>query len=145
MEEARLTPLVVSMEPSTLDIGLEELYGGTMSFLAIPLPCCRLVDSDLDCGVFVPLKSTVCARAVPLVGGGSGLPLLFLISTQSGSGEGVNGLLGLFGFGKWSFDGGWTLERAGRPSKDQHECNNRERVYYTIIEPPFPAIRARWW
>jgi hypothetical protein len=55
-----------------------------------------------------PLKSTVCARAVPLVGGGSGLAPTRsrLMSTQSGSGLGVNGLLGLFGFGKWSFDGG---------------------------------------
>ena len=48
----------------------------------------------------VPLKSTVAARAVPRVGGGSGLPMR-LISTQSGSGDGVKGLLGRFGLGKW--------------------------------------------
>lgn len=47
-----------------------------------------------------PLKSTVCALAVPRAGGGSGLPPMRFTSTQSGSGEGVNGLLGLFGLGK---------------------------------------------
>jgi len=40
-----------------------------------------------------------------------------LTSTQSGSGEGVKGLEGRFGLGKWSGVGGWTLERAGRPRR----------------------------
>lgn len=45
------------------------------------------------------LKSTVRARWEPRAGGGSGLLPSLLISTQSGSGLGVKGLLGRFGFG----------------------------------------------
>jgi hypothetical protein len=47
-------------------------------------------------------KSTVRALCEPRAGGGSGLRLLgmCLTSIQSGSGLGVNGLLGRFGFGK---------------------------------------------
>lgn len=106
--------------PSRLEIGsgFETMKGGAISFLAIGfvLPCLRLaVEFDIEFGVLAPLKSTVCALAVPLAGGGSGLLPMRLTSTQSGSGLGVKGLLGLLGFGKWSFDGGWTLERAGRP------------------------------
>ena len=36
-------------------------------------------------------------------------------STQSGSGEGVKGFDGRFGFGRKSLLGGCTRERAGRP------------------------------
>lgn len=68
-----------------------------------------------------PLKSTVRALAVPLVGGGSGFPAPVLFtSTQSGSGEGVNGLLGRLGLGKWSLLGACTLDRAGRPLSSHH-------------------------
>jgi len=94
------------------------------------------------------LKSTVCALDVPRAGGGSGLPVgvpILLISTQSGSGLGVKGLLGLFGFGKWSFEGGWIRERAGRPSKYQHKCKERREDEDTIVKPPLSAIRAGWW
>lgn len=52
------------------------------------------------------LKSTVRARWEPRAGGGSGLLPSLLISTQSGSGLGVKGLLGRFGFGMYSLDGG---------------------------------------
>jgi hypothetical protein len=82
------------------------------------------VCAGFDDGRLFPLKSTVLALAGPLAdpraGGGSGLLLpIFLTSTQSGSGDGVNGLLGLIGLGKWLSDGGCTLERAGRPCEDQ--------------------------
>lgn len=60
--------------------------------------------------VFVPLfESNTRARCEPLVGGGSGLPplrLSFLTSTQSGSGLGVNGLLGRLGLGMCPSEGG---------------------------------------
>ena len=124
-----------------------ELYWGTMSFLAIGFEVLFKLVVELDGGFGpLPLKSTVCALAVPLAGGGSGLSLfpILLTSTQSGSGLGVNGLLGRFGFGKWSLLGGCTLDRAGRPCKeDKHESKSRDQGRYTVIQPPLPAIRAR--
>lgn len=101
-------------------------------------PCTLAGVADV---VLVPLKSTVRALAVPRAGGGSGLLPMRLTSTQSGSGEGVNGLLGRLGFGKWSLAGGCTLERAGRPSKDQqHDSDRGEGERDTIVEPPLPAV-----
>lgn len=73
---------------------------------------------DVVFGV-APLKSMVWAREVPLGGGGSGLGIRFT-STQSGSGLGVKGLLGLLGLGKWLSDGGCTRDRAGRPLSSHH-------------------------
>lgn len=89
------------------EVRLEEgccMYGGTISFLAIELgagACLRLDivgGEDIEFGV-VPLKSTVWEREVPLGGGSSGLGIR-LTSTQSGSGLGVNGLLGRLGLGR---------------------------------------------
>lgn len=110
-----------SLLPST-PRGAAGLYGGTISFLAIGLPCFRLAaELAIELGVLVPLKSTVCALEVPLAGGGSGLLPTLFTSTQSGSGDGVNGLLGRLWFGRWSFEGGCTLDRAGRPSEYQYK------------------------
>lgn len=94
------------------------------------------------------LKSTVRALCEPRAGGGSGLLRLFcncLMSTQSGSGLGVKGLLGLFGLGKRSLDGGWTRALAGRPLENEHPCYSREEGKSTIVKPPFPPIRACRW
>lgn len=94
--------------PSRFGIAPDESgggKGGAISFraegflftwLTLVVELVRLFGMFCD----VPLKSIVCALAVPRVGGGSGLPPMRLTSTQSGSGEGVNGLLGFFGFGK---------------------------------------------
>lgn len=119
-----------SYAPSKFGMGVDEgllgMKGGAMSLRAAGLGAGfvwgMLVDElVLEVAALVPLKSTVWALAVPLAGGGSGgLPPILLTSTQSGSGDGVNGLLGLFGFGKWSFEGGWTRERAGSPLSSHH-------------------------
>jgi len=81
-------------------------HGGAASFLAIglgfaPFPF-AVCNPGADVGVPLGLlKSIVRALAAPLTGGGTGLEskLDRLTSTQSGSGLGVNGLLGFFGFG----------------------------------------------
>lgn len=102
----------------------EGFQGGAASLRAIGFALVPLLLAFCDPGVDVGvplglLKSMVLALAVPLAGGGTGLEsrLDLLTSTQSGSGLGVNGLLGLFGFGKWSCEGGCTLLRAGRPTQ----------------------------
>jgi len=66
--------------------------------------------------------STVRDLCEPRAGGGSGLRLLgrCLTSTHSGSGLGVNGLLGRFGFGEWLLDGGSTRAFAGKPLSSHH-------------------------
>lgn len=74
------------------------------------------------------------------MGGGSGLLPSLLISTQSGSGLGVKGLLGRFGLGMWSFEGGWMRALAGRPSEDKYRRGNGDGEEYTIIEPPLPPV-----
>lgn len=58
-----------------------------------------MVELDGEVVVAGLLKSTVRARWEPRVGGGSGLLPSLLISTQSGSGLGVKGLLGFFRLG----------------------------------------------
>lgn len=128
-----------SLVPSRFDTGAEGSYGGTMSLRATVLLPCALAAAVVD--VLVPLKSIVRDLPVPRAGGGSGLLPMRLTSTQSGSGEGVNGLLGRLGLGKWSLAGGCTLERAGRPSKDQqHDSYKGEGERDTIVEPPLSAV-----
>lgn len=99
-----------------------------------------VVELDAELGLFEGLKSTVRARCEPRAGGGSGLLPSLLISTQSGSGLGVKGLLGRLGFGKWSFDGGWMRALAGRPSEDKYRSGNGEKGKGTVIKPPLPSI-----
>lgn len=108
-EVVRLRSLMGSRLPSVFRIcDAWSGWRGTLSFRAIGFrgafgpPCCKLVvELDFEPDVLAPLKSTVRALCEPLAGGGSGLPLpIFLTSTQSGSGLGVNGLLGRFGLGK---------------------------------------------
>ena len=104
-EEAEDAVRFTSLEPSKPPLLVEvPLKGGAMSFRAIGfggLDWLRLVvELALLLGILfpTPLKSTVCARAVPLAGGGSGLPIR-RTSTQSGSGDGVKGLPGRLGLG----------------------------------------------
>ena len=86
--------------------------------------------------------STVRDLCEPRAGGGSGLRLLgrCLTSTHSGSGLGVNGLLGRFGFGKWLLDGGSTRAFAGKPMEYEHPSYSRNYDEGTVVKPPFPPI-----
>jgi hypothetical protein len=75
--------------------------------------------AELEAEAALPglLKSMVRARWEPRAGGGSGRLPSLLTSIQSGSGLGVNGLLGRLGLGMWSFEGCWIRALAGRPSE----------------------------
>ncbi len=89
-----------------------------------------------------PSKSTVRDLCEPRAGGGSGLrPLgICLTSTHSGSGLGVNGLLGRFGFGKWLLDGGSTRAFAGKPMKYEYPGYSMHCEKSTVVKPPLPPI-----
>jgi hypothetical protein len=106
-----------------------------------PPPCTKFVDESC------PSKSIVRARCEPRAGGGSGLRALGMCftSTHSGSGLGVKGLLGRFGLGKWSLDGGCTRALAGRPCEDEYASYNRNEDESTVVEPPLPPIGACGW
>lgn len=88
------------------------------------------------------MKSTVRALCEPRAGGGSGLRLLGICRTsiQSGSGLGVNGLLGRFGFGKWLLDGGSTRAFAGKPIEYEYPSYSGKDDKSTVVEPPLPPI-----
>ena len=86
-------------------------------------------------------NSTVRAFCEPRAGGGSGLRLgRCLMSTHSGSGLGVKGLLARFGFGTKSLDGGWTRALAGRPLENEHPGYSWKEEKSTVVKPPFPPI-----
>ena len=116
------------------------MYAGTIILRAIGFAGLLRLVVELDAEEVGLLKSTVRARWEPRVGGGSGLPPSLLISIQSGSGLGVNGLLGRLGFGIWSLEGGWMRALAGRPSEDQYRSGNGDGDIDTIVEPPLSPI-----